>query len=286
MVTVWITGNRTAMVDEQMLFFEGSNGRLFGVLHEPADPATKTGFVFCHPFAEEKLWTHRVFVHFARSLAGRGFSVLRFDHFGHGDSDGEHADLSMTTMGSDIEAACKELRTRCPSLNRHVLLGLRLGASTAIHAAANCNADAVVAWEPVIDGSRYAQELLRSNLAGQMAAYGEVRLNREELVSCLKDGHTVNIDGYEIGNALHREMVEMNLLALSDSMLTVPWLIVNVRKGGNEAAPAMLKLAEQDPTRRLMVANEEPFWREIRQFYQRAPNLFASTESWIESELH
>ena len=45
-------------------------------------------FVFCHPLTEEKLWTHRVFVTFARELAAAGHTVLRFDYRGNGDSDG------------------------------------------------------------------------------------------------------------------------------------------------------------------------------------------------------
>lgn len=271
---------------EEMLFFASPNGRLFGVLHEPADPDVETGFVFCHPFAEEKLWTHRVYVTFARSLAAKGIAVLRFDHFGHGDSDGEHPNLSMATMNSDIHTACAELRSRHPSLARLVLLGLRLGASNAIRAAAACRADAVVAWEPIIDGPHYAQELLRINVAGQMAAFGEVRHNRETLVNRLNEGQTVNVDGYEISNELHDQLGEMNLLTPTKDADITPSLIVNVRKSGDSPAPAMQRLAEQSPARRLEVVNEEPFWREIRQFYQQAPNLFSCTESWIESELH
>ena len=78
---------------ETPFFFEGDTGSLFGLLHEP-DPATpaREAFVFCHPFGEEKLWTHRTYVSMARRLAERGHPVLRFDFLGNGDSDGAFAD--------------------------------------------------------------------------------------------------------------------------------------------------------------------------------------------------
>ena len=69
---------------ETPLFFENGAYRLFGVLHQPAGPPSGAGWVFCHPFAEEKLWTQRVYVSFARMLASRGAWVLRFDAMGNG----------------------------------------------------------------------------------------------------------------------------------------------------------------------------------------------------------
>jgi len=50
---------------ETPFFFPNGNYQLFGVLHEAEAPSKNEGFVFCAPFAEEKLWAHRVFVNFA-----------------------------------------------------------------------------------------------------------------------------------------------------------------------------------------------------------------------------
>ena len=73
-------------MSESPFFFPRGDARLFGVLHRPSGPVSRSGFVLSHPFAEEKLWSHRVFVSFARALAGRGLAVLRFDYAGAGDS--------------------------------------------------------------------------------------------------------------------------------------------------------------------------------------------------------
>ena len=73
---------------EKPFIFPNGSYNLFGILHEPEIESNGEGFVFCSPFAEEKLWAHRVFVNFARELARLGYTVLRFDYMGHGDSEG------------------------------------------------------------------------------------------------------------------------------------------------------------------------------------------------------
>ena len=67
---------------ETPFFFSNQGQNLFGVLHEPCTDGRQTGFLLCYPFAEEKLWVHRVYVNFARELARRGYPVLRFDYMG------------------------------------------------------------------------------------------------------------------------------------------------------------------------------------------------------------
>ena len=82
-------------MNEQPLFVPVSSENLFTIIHRPLHEEIKGLFVFCHPFAEEKLWSHRVYVSFARALAAKGFVVARFDLRGYGDSDGEFIDISV-----------------------------------------------------------------------------------------------------------------------------------------------------------------------------------------------
>jgi alpha/beta superfamily hydrolase len=101
---------------ETPFFFQGNGYRLFGVFHEASGPKKKEGFVFCAPFAEEKLWTHRVFVNFARLLAEKGYPVLRFDYMGNGDSEGDFEESSLETMLSDTECATIMLREKISAI--------------------------------------------------------------------------------------------------------------------------------------------------------------------------
>ncbi len=267
-------------IAETPLFFPGAGYSLFGVFHEPVGSPTGEAFVFCHPFGEEKLWTHRVLVSFARLLAERGHAVLRFDYMGNGDSHGTFQASSLGTMISDVRAAVRQASSLAGT-TRISLLGLRLGASIACLAADELpEVPHLVLWAPIVDGARYMQELLRSNVATQMATYNEVRLDRNALVELMRQGQTVNVDGYEMALPMYDEV---SAVALRSGPRRHPSpLIVQIdRRPGNPSAETQQFAATFEAPTVLAVA-EEPFWKEIPQFYQRAPNLFGATLGWLE----
>jgi hypothetical protein len=71
-------------------------------MYFPSDPPKREGYIFVDAFAEEKLWSQRVMVSFARKMALLGYPVLRFDVMGHGDSDGEFKNATIPSILSDI----------------------------------------------------------------------------------------------------------------------------------------------------------------------------------------
>src|SRR5262249_47130195 len=160
-------------------FFAREQARLFGLLHTPDGPTQPLAFVMSHPFAEEKLWSHRVFVSFARALAQRGHAVLRFDYTGAGDSSGMSRDVSLATHTADPTAAIATLSQRVPGVQKVGLIGLRLGATfaaliTESQTSPLLRGAPLILWDPVLDGDAYFQELFRSNLSTQLAVYGKV----------------------------------------------------------------------------------------------------------------
>ena len=183
----------------------------------------------CHPFAEEKLWSHRVFVNFARSAATAGYAVLRFDFMGQGDSDGKSEDCTIDSYITDLNAAIARLKAECPELQNIALVGLRFGATLAsIYASRNPDVSGIALWEPVTDGHKYLQELLRINLTTQLAAYGQVRHDRSALVRKMRSGVAVNIDGYLISGALYDEVCDIDLLANIDTPLPTSCLVIQI----------------------------------------------------------
>ncbi len=260
-------------------FIDTPGGRLFGIWHDPGGSAPRVPFVFCHPLAEEKLWTHRVFVSFARQLAIDGYPVLRFDCRGNGDSDGTFEASSLTTLVADTNAAIDHARrtTGAPAVH---LLGLRLGATVAsLVAAERRDVQQLILWAPIVDGARYMQELLRVNLAGQMAQHKEVRQDRAELVQVMEAGGSVNIDGYELRHQLFSEVSAVHL-ARQSRRHDGPTLVVSVVPRGARAQSEIMELATQHAGGRAEVAEEEPFWKEIQRFYGRADHLFDVTRRW------
>ncbi|MHB8893962.1 MAG: alpha/beta fold hydrolase [Candidatus Geothermincolia bacterium] len=79
-------------------FAVGQHGRgLRGILHEPEQPVARKVVVVMVPYGlNTRSGPHRFYVSNARALCRRGYSVLRFDGYGCGDSEGdlsEHAGL-------------------------------------------------------------------------------------------------------------------------------------------------------------------------------------------------
>jgi uncharacterized protein len=279
-------------MSETPFFFPRGDVRLFGVLHRPAGATPRTGFVLSHPFAEEKLWSHRVFVSLARALAERGHAVLRFDYSGAGDSAGTTLDTSLETHLADLGAAVGTLAEREPGLERVGLVGLRLGATfaaLAMERAADGSLPAalrtgpLVLWEPVVDGAAYIQDVMRSNLSAQLASFGKVVETREVLQQRILEGGSVNIDGYELGRDLFVSCHRPDLLPTSAKAHEGPTLITPIAPARKQKPRADLEaLAAGYPRSRVIAADEEPFWREIKQFYGRAERLQALTLDWLE----
>ena len=268
---------------ETPFFFQNGSYNLFGVLHKPMDGANGMGFVFVHPFAEEKLWTQRVFVSFARELAVRGYSVLRVDFMGHGDSDGNFEDSSVETQLSDIQCTLLTLKERAPYINEFGLLGLRFGATLAAVSAGKLpDIKKLILWDPIVDGSKYMQEMLRINLTTQTTVYKEIRHTRNDLVQMMKEGKTVNVDGYEMSYILFEQASSINLLQ-NDKKYSGDCLIVQISKKEEAFKKNLENLKAAYAKAELILSIEEPFWKEIKTFYSKAENLFHNTLSWLEA---
>jgi exosortase A-associated hydrolase 2 len=270
----------TASTETPIYFGHGSE-QLFGVLHEPAPDFKSPAFVFCHPFGEEKLWAHRVFVGFARELSRLGHAVLRFDCRGNGDSDAAFRDTSLQSNLHDLGAAIDLLKAR-RQVDSVALLGLRLGATqAALLAEQRSDISALVLWSPITDGARYMQELLRINLTTQLAVYGAVTTDREALVEQMRSGQTVNVDGYDLALPFYEQVSAVKLAAVPHAYAG-PCLIVQVER--NESAPPardLVALELQYARATLRLVHEEPFWKEIQRFYETADQLFATTLEWV-----
>jgi len=276
---------------EEPFIFRRGDTPLFGMLHRPAG-TPRLGFVTCHPFAEEKLWSHRVFVSTARALAGAGHAVLRFDFTGAGDSGGDTSQSSLELYLQDLAAAVGELARRVPGLERIGLIGLRLGASVAALLAeraandenlARLRSGPLILWDPVVDGEAHFQELLRINLSTQLAVYGKVRETRDVLQERIRAGETVNVDGYEIGKPLFESCALPKLLNPEPKRHQGPALVVQI--AANDKTPDRADLVALAGAYRAGTATraiEHPFWREIKPFYGRAANLQRATQEWLE----
>jgi esterase/lipase len=199
---------------------------------------------------------------------------------GFGDSEGEFIHSTVESYLDDISCANTTLKQRYPQIQIVGLLGLRFGATLAyLWASRKSVTGPIVLWEPIVDGDRYIQEALRSNLTTQLAVYGEVKETREMLVEKMKGGETVNVDGYDLHDTLFTQISNVNLLKLP--AVENPQLIVKITKG-KRVGKDLVALAEKARDGVLEFAAEDTFWREIKPFYGRAKSLFDVTTAWLE----
>ncbi len=269
-------------MQEYAQFIQVGEGNLFAVTHEPKQAVRRGAFIFCHPFVEEKLWSHRAYVSFARNLSSLGYLVIRFDMRGYGDSSGDFIDISLAESIKDTLDVIDYVQRTYEDIEGISLFGLRLGATIAALVAEECNCiSKLVLWEPVVRGDRYMQEFLRSNLAAQMLDGGEVKNTRDDLVQEMKNGTPVNVEGYPLTYRCYSDVSDINLLA-RDRYPDAPCLINQIVRNENQPFNKDLEqLANCYREADLMKSDEKQFWREIKEFYDKAEHLSASTLSWL-----
>ncbi|OQB27598.1 MAG: Alpha/beta hydrolase family protein [Chloroflexi bacterium ADurb.Bin180] len=140
-------------------FFIDSQFALYGCLSRALTSTRRTAVLLCYPWGDEYQRFHRAFRQLALLLNGAGFTVLRFDWTGCGDSAGEPADWTLERWRQDALTAAAALRERTEARPLAVV-GLRLGATLAALAApALPDLRALVLWDVVADGAAYLREL-------------------------------------------------------------------------------------------------------------------------------
>jgi uncharacterized protein len=177
---------------------------LYGALHLPATAPGgpwRTGALLCNAFGEEHIRSHRTNVALAFLLAEAGVPTLRFDYYGTGDSQGGLETASRQQWLADVEAAAGELRRRTGA-GQLTLVGLRLGATLAALAAVPTGADAIVLWDPIVDGDEYLTDLDRRYRRWLVGSFAQVRA----------EPGVLEIQGFQLSAALQAELRRIDLV--------------------------------------------------------------------------
>ncbi|HEU4621754.1 MAG TPA: hydrolase 1, exosortase A system-associated [Burkholderiaceae bacterium] len=121
---------------------------MLGILAEPTEAVRhRRGVLIVVGGPQYRVGSHRQFVLLARHLATAGYSVLRFDYRGMGDSEGDRRDFEH--VEDDLRAASQALFDACPSLDHLALWGLCDAASAiAMSVGRDPRVDALVLLNP------------------------------------------------------------------------------------------------------------------------------------------
>ncbi|AFZ68989.1 alpha/beta hydrolase family protein [Deinococcus peraridilitoris] len=154
---------------ETFASFRVGSERLVGMLHLPDTLASSTGFglvVMLHGLGGDRSERGRLLTQASRFFAAGGLASLRFDFRGSGDSQGEHAAMTVTDEVEDVTAAVDHARN-FPEIDaeRVSLLGFSLGALVAALAAPQVAPHRLALWSPLLPS-----DLLRLVPGGQLPA--------------------------------------------------------------------------------------------------------------------
>lgn len=118
----------------EQVFFEKINGKkVFAALAEPEKPQKKI-IIMCHGFRGSSIGPSRTFVDFERLLLENGFSVLRFDQPGSGNSEGDYLNSSFNEWTKTVTYFAKKF---LDDNYKVALLGQSMGATCVVIASAS-----------------------------------------------------------------------------------------------------------------------------------------------------
>jgi uncharacterized protein len=119
------------------------NHFLFGILHIPADTdRSNICIVILSPGVKSRVAPHRLYMKMSRVFVSMGYTVLRFDFSGLGDSEGENQEIHLADLYNAIQMG-KYVNDTIDVMNwleknhqkkQFVLAGLCGGAITGLHA--------------------------------------------------------------------------------------------------------------------------------------------------------
>ncbi len=117
---------------QEKIFFKDSSGlSLCGILSDPLGKS-KTIIILCHGFSSSK--DSGSYRKFETAFNAKGFATLRFDFFGHGESEGAFADVTISKAVDDILSAIMLAKEK--GYKRIGLIGSSFGGIACLLAAA------------------------------------------------------------------------------------------------------------------------------------------------------
>jgi uncharacterized protein len=275
----------------ECFFFKNYDYKLFGALHAPNDMHSEKsiGIVFCSPFAEEKFWSQRIYTNLANHLSQQGLSVLRFDYFGHGDSEGNFEDADIQRRLQDIRCAVNLLQDRT-GVQTVGLFGLRFGATlAALYAEKEPGVDFLILWEPILQGEKYIKQCLRSNITYQTTTYKKIVYTRDKMIEDLTADKPVNIDGYLLTGKFFKQIIKVDLSEININFANPVQIAHLTKNSKKDNAPDFIKLYEaynqNNSLTDFQIVESELFWGNTKNYYQKNDELFILSSIWLENIL-
>lgn len=247
--------------------------------------------IYFAPLFEEKMWAHRVAFNFAKELVQKhNKSVLMFDYYGYGESDGDSEQFTISETLKDVEAIIERMNEK--GFQKYILWGVRTGSAVAINSVPVSNKiSKVFHWAPIFDLHDYLEKNLRGSIAGQYMLFKKTVAKREEIINdllqhgkCERDGYVLNfVDSYRFGREFYQETIQFKK-RMNTEKNTLPTLMILVYK--DEASLVRKKISNSQSEQRSETIKrihtvEREFWQIGIKYSQRASALYNLTHEWL-----
>ncbi len=222
-------------IREDALFLPAHEDVIFCVVHRPQRAARGAVVICCSLYAEQ-LKLYRAEVLLARTLTREGVAVARFHYRGTGHSGGLPARVTLASMLEDAAIVGGFLRQGLPPVPL-VFCGARWGGLVAGLAAARHPGAPLVLWEPVVQGMRFFEEILRARQMSALAGRTLAAAQRSSAPEELQTRGWIDAMGYPIHRALYESARDVGLAAVASSGPR-PVLLVQVNRRSDLRAEA------------------------------------------------
>ena len=137
---------------EEAVHFESRGYKLFGIFHPANDGNEDFGIIFANSGMQNRVGPHRLYVVFARILSQIGYSVLRIDLPGIGESEGTITETHFDAHNPDDVVGVINFMKHTKKIKRIALFGICGGARTVLKAGSiDQRVDGLILWSlPII----------------------------------------------------------------------------------------------------------------------------------------
>jgi exosortase A-associated hydrolase 2 len=251
-------------------------GRRFAIESRDRDEP-RGGVLFVHPFAEENNKSRRMAALTAGALSDDGWTVLRCDLHGCGDSEGDFSDATWNSWCEDLSFWTDWLRARTDG--PLLVWALRAGALLAVDWIKEAGGSLpLLLWQPVTNGQRHLTQLLRLRAAASMLDAREARGVVSNLRETLAAGSPVTVAGYTLNPELANPLEQAVLQLPKDYGCPVSVLEITARPD-DAPTTGLKRLVEawQDSgiNVRVSAVTGPPFWQTVE--VETAPQLIEAT---------
>ena len=280
---------KTKHLNIENFFHDTGNGRIFCTLIGPTI-ATNTCLIYFSPLFEERMWSQRIAFNFAQDLAAQGkYTVLIFDYYGYGESEGEAEEFTLARCRKDVESLISVLQQK--GFSHFAFWGIHTGCAVALSSISlDRKISSIVLWAPVFNLKDYIYDGLRATIATESAMFKQVLATRntilEELMTldkCVREGYQFNyLDGYRFGRDFYQETINIDY-DQELKKVNFPTLLINIdtlQSINVKNRVIDIELQQKNNLKYIQV-NFRKFWLIGRDYSQRAEPFFKASIEWL-----